>query len=347
MSYQVSVAVVGATGYVGVELVRLLLFHPMVKIKYLCATQSIGSLLSSHYDHVLKDSIPVSISCFSSIDLSKVDVMFLCLPHGQSNEIVKKIHNEVKIIIDLSADFRIKDIDTYKEWYGAHCCPDLIQDFVYGLTEIYWEEIKKSRFVACPGCYATSALVPLFPLLRLRLVKNQNIIVDAKSGVSGAGRSVDQKKLFCEIHDVIKSYNISKHRHIPEIEQELCFAACQENINVQFVPNLIPVKRGMLSSIYLELEEGVSPIDIREALLVFYKDSKFILIDEEKAITTKSVVGTNYCYIGVFPGRIPNTVIIVCNIDNLLKGASGQAVQNFNIMMSCDETTALLNVPYL
>ena len=201
--------------------------------------------------------------------------------------------------------------------------------------------------MACPGCYATSALIPLFPLLRLRLVKTKNIIVDAKSGVSGAGRSVDQKKLFCEVHDVIKAYNISKHRHIPEIEQELCFAACQENINVQFVPHLIPVKRGMLSSIYLELEEGVSSIDIREALLVFYKDSKFIFNDEEKARPTRSVIGTKYCYIGVFPGRIPNTVIIVCNIDNLLKGAAGQALQNFNVMISCNETTALLNMPYL
>ena len=345
MSYQISVAVVGATGYVGVELVRLLLSHPMVKIKYLCATQAIGELLSSSYSHLSKDNISVSISCFSDIDLSKIDVVFLCLPHGKSSEVVRKIHDHVKVI-DLSADFRIKDINLYKKWYGLHYCPDLIKDFVYGLTEIYYEDIQKSNFVACPGCYPTSVLIPLFPLLRLRLVKSKNIIVDAKSGVSGAGRSLVQDKLFCEVYDTIKSYKISDHRHIPEIEQELCFAACQESINLQFVPNLIPVKRGMMSSIYVELEEGVSLTDVREALLLFYKDSAFISIDEEKAITTKSVVGTNCCYLGIFPGRIPNMIIIISVIDNLLKGAAGQAVQNLNIMMSYNETMALSSIPY-
>ncbi|AHC39531.1 N-acetyl-gamma-glutamyl-phosphate reductase [Ehrlichia muris] len=345
MSYQVSVAIVGATGYVGVELVRLLLSHPMVKIKYLCASQSSGKLLSSSHLHISQGDMSVSISCFDDIELSNVDVVFLCLPHGASSNVVRKIHDVVKII-DLSADFRIKDTETYKQWYGPHCCPDLVKDFVYGLTEIYREDIQKSRFIACPGCYPTSVLIPLFPLLRLRLVKSHNIIVDAKSGVSGAGRSVEQDKMFCEVYDVIKSYKISNHRHIPEIEQELCFAACREDISLQFVPNLIPVKRGMISNIYLELEEGISLTDVREALLLFYKDSSFIFIDEEKAVTTRSVVGTNCCYLGVFPGRIPNTVIIISVIDNLLKGAAGQAVQNFNVMMSYNEEIALSNIPY-
>ena len=345
MSYQVSVAVAGATGYVGVELVRLLLAHPMVKIRYLCATQSTGKLLSSSYFHISQNYISISVSSFDDIDLDKVDVVFLCLPHGASSEVVKKIHDVVKVI-DLSADFRIKDHDIYKQWYGVHYCPDLIKDFVYGLTEIYYEDIQQSSFIACPGCYPTSVLIPLFPLLRLRLVKSNNIIVDAKSGVSGAGRSVKQDNLFCEVYDAIKSYKVSNHRHIPEIEQELCFAACREDINLQFVPNLIPVKRGMMSNIYLELEVGVSLTDVREALLLFYKDSFFVVVDEEKAITTRSVVGTNYCYLGIFPGRLPNTIVIISVIDNLLKGAAGQAVQNFNVMMSYEEKLALSNIPY-
>ncbi|QXK91660.1 N-acetyl-gamma-glutamyl-phosphate reductase [Neoehrlichia mikurensis] len=329
--------VVGATGYVGVEIVRLLMSHPMVRIKYLCATQ-LGSL-SDVFPHINR-RCDLLISQFEDVDFSQVDVVFLCLPHNISNKLIANIPEFVRII-DLSADFRIKSLDIYQQWYGEHSAQYLIDSAVYGLSEIYRREIKNARLVACPGCYATSMLIPLIPLVKDNLIKVDNIIVDAKSGVSGAGKVLKQENMFCDVNESIKVYSISHHRHISEVEQELSFFA-KKDVLLQFTPHLIPVSRGILSNIYLNLNDKVSIYDINDALLSFYRASDFIFVDNDKAVNTKSVIGTNFCYLGIFPGRRENCIVIVSVIDNLLKGAAGQAVQNFNIMFSLRESLALL-----
>lgn len=335
------VAVVGATGYTGIEVVRLLLNHPNVIIEYLSANQNIG-LLSEIYPHILNDDL--SVISIDEVHFDNLDAVFLCLPHSQSNRLVSKIPKKVKII-DLSADFRIKNLSLYKEWYGAHESPDLVKNAVYGLSEIYRENIKAARLVACPGCYATAVLLPLLPLLELDIVKEESIIIDAKSGVSGAGRSLSNENLFCEVNGSVKAYKISNHRHIPEIEQEAGLIL-QKDIKVQFVPHLIPVNRGILCNIYLNLKENHSLDYINNKLKSFYKDAPFISINANKSINIRSVVGTNQCQIGVFLGRVENSIIVVSSIDNLLKGAAGQALQNFNIMFGFDETTGLSNIPF-
>ncbi|KJV69510.1 N-acetyl-gamma-glutamyl-phosphate reductase [Candidatus Neoehrlichia procyonis] len=334
-------AVIGATGYVGVEVVRLLVSHPMVEVKYLCSTHS--HMLSDVFFHVDRNR-NLLVSQFHDIDFSHVDVVFLCLPHNVSNKVVVNIPERVKII-DLSADFRIKKLSIYQEWYGKHSAPQLIDSAIYGLTEIYYEKIKDARLVACPGCYATSILIPLIPLVKNNLINTDDIIVDSKSGASGAGRTLKQESMFCDVNESIKAYNVSHHRHIPEVEQELSFFAKKENIMLQFTPHLIPVSRGILSNIYLNLNDEVSVSNVNDILLSFYQDSKFVFVDNDKAVSTKSVIGTNFCYLGVFSGRRTNSIIVVSVIDNLLKGAAGQAVQNFNIMFSLEESLALLQMP--
>ncbi len=339
----IRVAVIGATGYTGVEVVRLLLGHPKVIIKYLSASQNFGILLSEIYPHILSDNL--SIVHTDEVDFNDLDAVFLCLPHGQSGCLVSKIPKGVKII-DLSADFRIKDLSLYQQWYGAHKAPDMIAEAVYGLPEIHKEHIALANLVACPGCYATAVLLPLLPLLKLGIVKEDSIIVDAKSGVSGAGRGLSNENLFCEVNSNIKAYKISQHRHIPEIEQELRLFLQDQDITIQFVPHLIPINRGILCNMYLNLKHDYSVSDINNALKSFYCNAPFVSINAEKAINVRSVVGTNQCQIGIFLGRIKNSIIVVSAIDNLLKGASGQALQNFNIIFGFDETTGLINVPF-
>ncbi|WP_339047596.1 N-acetyl-gamma-glutamyl-phosphate reductase [Candidatus Mesenet endosymbiont of Phosphuga atrata] len=335
------VAVIGATGYTGIEVVRLLLNHPSVTIEYLSANQNTG-LLSEIYPHILNDDL--FVISIDEVRFDNLDAVFLCLPHGQSNRLVAKIPKKVKII-DLSADFRIKNLSLYEEWYGAHKSPDLVKDAVYGLSEIHRENIKTARLVACPGCYATAVLLPLLPLLGLGIVKEEHIIIDAKSGVSGAGRSLSSENLFCEVNGSIKAYKISNHRHIPEIEQEAGLIL-QKDIKVQFVPHLIPINRGILCSIYLNLKENYSLDDINSKLRSFYKDAPFVAINANKSINIRSVVGTNQCQIDIFLGRVENSIVVVSAIDNLLKGAAGQALQNFNIMFGFDEMTGLSNIPF-
>lgn len=338
---RIKVAVIGATGYTGIEVVRLLLNHPSVTVECLSANQNTG-LLSEIYPHILNNGLRVIH--VDEVDFDNLDAVFLCLPHGQSNRLAPKIPKKVKII-DLSADFRIKNLSLYEEWYGVHKSPDLVKNAVYGLSEVYKENIKTARLVACPGCYSTSVLLPLLPLLKLGIVKEEPIIIDAKSGVSGAGRSLNSENLFCEINGSIKAYKISNHRHIPEIEQEAGLIL-QKDIKVQFTPHLIPVNRGILCSIYLNLKENYFLDDIDNELKSFYKDAPFVSINANKSINIRSVVGANQCQIGVFLGRIKNSIVIVSVIDNLLKGAAGQALQNFNIMFGFDETVGLLNIPF-
>ena len=249
-------------------------------------------------------------------------------------------------VIDLSADFRLRSLDSYKQWYGhAHRAPDHQTRAVYGLTEHARDAIRAATLVACPGCYPTASMMPLIPLLKAKLIAPDDIIIDAKSGVSGAGRAEKEANLFAEVSEGIHAYGIANHRHAPEIEQGLSDAA-NRDIVVNFTPHLMPMNRGILATIYVRLAEGAAPGDLRAALQKAYADEYFVRVLPEGGVpATRHVRGSNHCLIGVFPDRLPGRAILVSVIDNLVKGAAGQAVQNFNLMSGLPETTALQQEP--
>ncbi|CAI9781904.1 unnamed protein product [Fraxinus pennsylvanica] len=255
-------------------------------------------------------------------DFSNVDAVFCCLPHGTTQEIIKGLPSNLKIV-DLSADFRLRDVGEYEEWYGQpHKAQDLQKEAVYGLTEISRREIQNARLVANPGCYPTSIQLPLIPLIKAKLIEVRNIIIDSKSGVSGAGRGAKEANLYTEIAEGIHSYGITRHRHVPEIEQGLSDAANSE-VTVSFTPHLMPMSRGMQSTIYVEMAPGVSIQDLYQHLSSFYENEEFVtLLKKNEVPHTRHVRGSNYCFMNVFPDRIPGRAIIISVIDNLVKGAS-------------------------
>jgi N-acetyl-gamma-glutamyl-phosphate reductase len=255
--------------------------------------------------------------------------------------VIAAIPDNIKII-DLSADFRLSDVNTYAAWYGhTHLAPALQKEAVYGLTELHRSEIKKARLVANPGCYPTSAQLPLAPLLKAHLIEADSIIIDAKSGVTGAGRAAKQAMLFTEVNEGINAYGIASHRHAPEIEQGLSLAAGVP-VTVNFTPHLMPMNRGILSTIYVKMAPGKTADDLRDALNKTYMQEPFVrLVAKGVSPATHMVRGTNGCFIGVFDDRLKGRAIIVSVIDNLVKGASGQAVQNMNLLFGFSETTAL------
>lgn len=336
--------IIGASGYTGAELVRLMQFHPNFHIEYLVADRNAGKDIGTIYPHLSTFNLPTLVT-LEEVNFSDVDVAFSCLPHGASAKIISKLPKNI-IIIDLSADFRLSSHNIYKEWYGEeHHAPDLQKEVIYGLTELYRDEIKNARIIANPGCYPTSCLLPLSPLLKNSLIDPSFINIDAKSGTSGAGRSEKLANLYCEVNESVKAYNICKHRHIPEIEQTLSLFA-KENVNVNFNPHLIPMNRGIISTICVKLANGRIVEDLYNALQQSYKNEFFVkILDFGFYPATKDVFGTNYCKIGLTHGRIKNTAIIVSVIDNLVKGASGQAIQNANLIFGLDEKTGLEFVP--
>jgi N-acetyl-gamma-glutamyl-phosphate reductase len=249
-------------------------------------------------------------------------------------------------IIDLSADFRLQDTAMYEKWYNTpHLAPDLQKEAVYGLSEIYGSEIASARLVACPGCYPTGATLPLIPLLQKGFIDISGIIIDAKTGVTGAGRSAKQAMLFSEVNEGITPYAICAHRHMPEIEQSLSHAAGKD-VLVTFTPQLVPMSRGILSTIYVSMTQGKTSDDLRDQLVTFYEDAPFVTVLPKGTLpATRNVHGTNACHIQIVPGRLPHQAIIISAIDNLTKGSSGQAVQNLNLMMGWDEATGLAAIP--
>lgn len=340
------VGVVGATGYTGAELVRILSVHPDVELTILTSRQYGGVPISNVYPAFAG---VVDHKC-ETYDLSRVcdltDIVFTALPHKLPMEIVPQLIDRGKRVLDLSADFRFKDASIYEAYYQPHEAKELLEKNVYGLSEVYFNEIKDASLVGCPGCYPTSVLLPLIPLLKADLIVADSIVADSKSGVSGAGRSPSVTSLYSEVTESFKPYKVAQHRHNPEIDEVLSREAGKP-IAITFVPHLIPMSRGMLTTIYATLTDAVDWQDIESCISSFYSDRKFIRIrPEDKPPNTLHVRGTNFCDIGFKVEPRNNRLILMSAIDNLVKGASGQAVQNMNIMLGLDETKGLTSIPY-
>eukprot|EP00186_Timspurckia_oligopyrenoides_P001575 CAMPEP_0182447564 /NCGR_PEP_ID=MMETSP1172-20130603/17483_1 /TAXON_ID=708627 /ORGANISM="Timspurckia oligopyrenoides, Strain CCMP3278" /LENGTH=358 /DNA_ID=CAMNT_0024644051 /DNA_START=279 /DNA_END=1355 /DNA_ORIENTATION=- len=346
----VNIAILGASGYTGAELVRLLAVHPYAKITVMTADRNAGQAFGTVFpQYAFGDfgkSLPSLIKVDDITDWSDIDIVFCCLPHATTQEIISKIPLDSVKVIDLSADFRLADIDTYAKWYGGeHKAPELQKEAVYGLTELYRDQVKSARLVANPGCYPTAAQLPLIPLLKKNLILSQDIIIDAKSGTTGAGRSAKVGSLFCEVSDGIHAYSVAAHRHAPEIEQGLSEAAGSEVI-VNFTPHLMPINRGILEALYVKLSKEVSIDDIRQCLETQYADEPFVhVLPAGNVPHTRHVRGSNHVLIGITEDRIPGRAIIISAIDNVVKGASGQALQNMNVMCGFPEMTGLEGMP--
>lgn len=334
------IAILGASGYTGAELLRLLRYHPQAQIVALTADRQAARPIGAVFPHLAGEGLPDLVT-IGEVEWSGVDAVFCGLPHGTTQEVIAGLPKHLKIC-DLSADFRLADVGTYAEWYRhEHRAPDLQREAVYGLTEIERENIRRARLVAVPGCYPTAAQLPLIPLLRSGLIDPDDIIIDAKSGVSGAGRAAREGSLFCEVSEGVHAYGVANHRHAPEIEQGLSAAAGRKLV-VNFTPHLMPMNRGILSTIYVRLAVGTTVGDLRAVLEGAYRDEPFVRVLPEGALpATRHVRGTNLCLVGLSRDRVPNRAILVSAIDNLVKGASGQAIQDMNVMLGLPETTAL------
>jgi N-acetyl-gamma-glutamyl-phosphate reductase len=337
-------AILGASGYTGADMIRLAARHPNIKIAALIAKGHAGQKLGQVFPHLASLNLPNLITP-DEVDWSAIDLVFCGLPHGTAHQEIAKLPKRIKVI-DMSADFRLNNLDVYAEWYGGkHGAPELAKEAVYGLTEHYGAQIKGARIVACPGCYPTAVLLALLPLVTQKLISTDDIIIDAKSGVSGAGRTLKQNILFSEAGEGVSPYGIASHRHVPEIEQELAVAA-KAPVAVNFTPHLVPMSRGELCTCYLRLAGKTTANDLRAALAKAYTKSPFVHVVEEGVVpATQHVRGSNQCHIGVFADRIPGRAIVISAIDNLVKGSAGQALQNFNLMYGFDETLGLEQLP--
>ncbi len=340
----INVAILGASGYTGAELVRLLVLHPHARITTLTADRKAGQTLAEAFPHLGGLDLPRMVT-IDDVDFGAIDVVFCALPHGTTQEVIAALPSTVKVV-DLSADFRLFDPTVYAKWYGhEHRAVDLQAQAVYGLTELAREQVAKARLVANPGCYPTCAQLPLIPLIRSGLINPEDIIIDAKSGVSGAGRSAKEANLFAEVAEGLHPYGIGNHRHLPEIEQGLSTAAGKA-VSVSFTPHLMPMSRGMLTTTYVRMAAGTSVSDLRRTLADTYDNEPFVRLMPEGVIpASRYVRGSNFCLMNVFADSIPGRAVLVSVIDNLVKGASGQAIQNFNLMTGLAETTALEQQP--
>ncbi|MEK7851552.1 MAG: N-acetyl-gamma-glutamyl-phosphate reductase [Deltaproteobacteria bacterium] len=341
----VKVAIVGASGYTGVELIRLLSNHPEVEIAAVTSEQSAGKSVASIFPSLTgvfeKTLEPLLVENISV----KADLIFTALPHQKGMEVVPHFVEAGKKVIDLSADFRIKDATTYGAWYEEHKAPELLKEAVYGLPELHRAEIKNTRLVANPGCYPTSAILALAPLLKNNYIDPSTIVIDSKSGVSGAGRAAIQDTHFPEVNEGFKAYKVAEHRHTPEIEQELS-ALAGSSVTVSFTPHLLPINRGILSTIYASVKGEENEDSILALYNEFYAGEKFIRLHPKGSFPNiSSVKGSNFCDIGLKLDKRTNRIVIISVIDNLVKGASGQAVQNMNIMYGFPEDTGLASLP--
>jgi N-acetyl-gamma-glutamyl-phosphate reductase len=347
MTETIRIGVLGASGYAGADLVRLAIAHPAMKVGALTAATHAGKPMADVFPHLGFVDLPM-LTTVEDADWSAVEAVFCGLPHGTTQEIARTVlaaHPHLKLI-DMSADFRLRNVATYRIWYGHdHLAPELQAEAVYGLTEHYRDQIRSARLVACPGCYPTAALIALLPLVGHGSIQADDIIIDAKSGVSGAGRGLKLGSLFSEAGEGLSPYSVGKHRHAPEIEQELSEAAGQDVI-VNFTPHLIPMSRGELCTCYVSCTGATTADDLRRVLVDTYRDEPFVRIAAAGALPqTQNVRGSNYVQVGVVADRIPGRAIVISTLDNLVKGSAGQAIQNFNLMFGLDETTGLMQQP--
>ncbi|MCL2669711.1 MAG: N-acetyl-gamma-glutamyl-phosphate reductase [Syntrophaceae bacterium] len=338
----IKVGIYGGSGYTGQELLRLLIGHPEVDVVATTSRRFAGLPVAQVYpafsgltDLVFTDASPGKVAAMA-------DCVFLALPHSASMEAVPLFIEAGRKVIDLSADFRLRDVAVYEQWYGgSHKAADLVSQSVYGLPELHRDEIRKARLIANPGCYPTSVILGLAPVLKSRWIDADGLIADAKSGVSGAGREPRIDSLFCEVDSGFKAYKVGGHRHTPEIEQELGLLVGQE-MKISFTPHLLPVKRGILSTIYGRLNAEVTAEEAVALYQSFYREEPFVRVRPAGQFPNLSaVVGSNYCDIGVTVDQRTRRIIVVSVIDNLIKGASGQAIQNLNLICGFPETTGL------
>ena len=347
MPDKAKIAVLGASGYTGAELARLLLRHSGADIALLTAERRAGKTMAEVFPQFSPYALPV-LSALEQADWGTLglDLAFCALPHGTTQQVIKDLMTRAPRtkVVDLSADFRLSDPAAYARWYGhAHFAPDLQKEAVYGLTEIYRDKIKASRLVANPGCYTTCAELALIPLLKAKAVDPDEIVVDAKSGMTGAGRAAKEEMLFSEVSEGFNAYGVGHHRHMAELDQEFSLAAGREVI-VSFTPHLVPMNRGILSTIYVRGNKA-SPQDLHAILLKSYAKEPFVHVLPFGTVPqTRHVRGSNMTFIGVAADRIPGRAIICSALDNLTKGASGQAVQNMNLMLGFPETMGLEQV---
>lgn len=342
----IKAGIIGATGYAGEELVRILLRHPDVEIVWYGSRSYVDQPYADVYRNFFK---LVEADCFDD-DLPQLakeaDVIFTATPQGYlASVMTEELLDQVKFI-DLSADYRLKDVQVYEQWYKIeHKSPQFLEEAVYGLCEIHREDIKKARLVANPGCYTTCSILTAWPLVKEGLIDADTLIIDAKSGVSGAGRSAKTANLFSEVNESIKAYGVTTHRHTPEIEEQLSLAAGRPLV-LNFTPHLVPMNRGILVTAYASLKEGVTEQDLRDALEKQYQNEPFIrILPKGVCPETRWVEGSNYVDINVLVDKRTNRAILMGAIDNLVKGAAGQAVQNMNLMFGLSETAGLDLVP--
>lgn len=342
----VKVGIIGSTGYAGAELVRILLGHKDAEIVWYGSRSYVGQKYASVYQNFfeLVDAACLDDNMEELAD--RVDVIFTATPQGLCASLVnEEILSKVKMI-DLSADFRIKDVRVYEEWYKLeHKSPQFIEEAVYGLCEINREDVKKARLVANPGCYTTCSILTCYPLVKEGLIDPNTIIIDAKSGTSGAGRGAKVDNLFCEVNENMKAYGVASHRHTPEIEEQLGYA-CGEPITISFTPHLVPMNRGILATAYASLKKEVTYEDVKAVYDAYYKKEKFVrVLDKDVCPQTKWVEGSNYVDIGFKLDPRTRRIVMMGAIDNLVKGAAGQAVQNMNLMFGLPESEGLELVP--
>jgi N-acetyl-gamma-glutamyl-phosphate reductase len=348
MATKAKIGVLGASGYTGSELVRMLLRHPRAEITLLTAERSAGKTMREVFPQFSPFDLPALVA-LDGVDWAKagLDIAFCALPHATTQKVIAQLLAQAPAtkVVDLSADFRLHDTAAYAKWYGhEHHAPELQKEAVYGLSEIHRREIRRARLVANPGCYTTCAQLPLIPLIKSKAIELDEIVCDAKSGMTGAGRAARESMLFSEVSEGFSAYGVGHHRHMAEIDQELSLAAGREVI-ISFTPHLVPMNRGILSTIYVRGRRGRTPEDLHAILLKFYAKEPFVhVLPFGETPQTRHVRGSNMTFIGVARDRIPGRAIIISALDNLVKGASGQAIQNMNLVMGYPEAMGLEQV---